>query len=376
MRMRKATISSLLVILLVSLTGWVSEAQIASDVIDLAITRTVLLVLVDKDGRPVGNCSGSVVSPAGLILTAAHCVRAEQDEPKLGIRKGELYNPKGWVAVGINLPDHVKPVLALVAQRVADDPQLDLALVKVAGLLAKEGIGALPADFRAPFLRLGDSDKVRIGDPVALIGFPGTGGDTVTAPQGHVTGFTADDQDHKLEMKHDANAGGGASGGPVILADGSEVGIEVGHITEGGTTSWRAVLTARLPSAWASYFKEGPGGPPSPGGGSPVPQPAPAARVVIQGTIVDADSGSGIAGATFALLRPGVSPGAASEQDVVAQGQADGRGFFQTSPGVSRGPQYPVVVLAKGYQPIGGMLPVESGGPDVIQLKPITLQRL
>jgi S1-C subfamily serine protease len=409
MRLRGLAVAGIALAGLLAANVFVSDAQVSPDVIQPAILRTVLLLILDKNDNAVGGCSGSFVTPAGLIMTAAHCVRATADEPKIGVKKGELYNPDGLLVVGVDLPDQVKPVIALVAQRVADNPQVDIALLRTVALLQNVGgkisPARLPGDFRVPAMVLGNSDAVRIGEPIAALGFPGNGGDSITVVQGHVTGFIADNNNQRLWLKHDASTAHGHSGGPVINARGEQIAVTSGGVPDQDalSTSERAGMINRMPSAWAQYLQGArgtasepvpsagaPGAAPGSNGGSTVPgssapgspppglappAPVPSAGVVLRGRVIDATTGQGIPGAGVFLLRPGTSPQTAQQSDVVSLGQTDGNGEFQTRPAVPRGAAYPVIVLARGYRPITGTIQFSSNAPDVLVLsQPIPLQ--
>lgn len=376
--LRTAVAATLLAAALLAAGVIGSEAQVSSDVIATAISETVQLIILDKDAHQLGTCSGSFVTPGGLILTAGHCVRAANNElAKAGIQQGQLYNPNGLAAVAVNIPNHDVPVLALVAKRVADNPSLDLALLQTVGLLGQQGVQRLPGNFHVPYMSLADSDAVRIGDPIAALGFPGIGGNTITVTQGHVTGFVVDEQGVRLFMKHDAGAAPGNSGGPIIDAHGAQVAV-VSQVRSSPSTAssvQEAVLTDRIPMPWGRYFQgSAAGGSPSPSPPAP-PRPSPAVGAVLQGRVVNADSGAGILGAAVAVLRPGASFSSLKNGDILAEGQTDGNGAFQTGPPVPKGATYPVGVFAKGYQPIVGTFQITSDSPDVIVLKPIGLRQ-
>lgn len=386
MRLRTALLIIPLTAALIAAAVWPSPAEVSPDVIERAILRTVHLgILVRVPGEEgklavIGTCSGSFVSGTGLILTASHCVRATKDESKLGVKKGERYHPEGLMAVSVNLPDRARPVLVMIARTLGDDPRVDMALLKIGALIGRGGAEPIPPDLRVPFLTLGDADAVRHGESVAVIGFPGVGGDTVTANKGNVTGFTADKQNRKLDMKLDAGVGPGSSGGPVITERGEQVAVLSGGILDpqAQARSVRAPLISRMPAQWAQTIKDdaarASGQPTSPGTTGPSPQPA-ARLTAIRGRIVDASTGGGIQGAVVYVLRPGASPDAATKQDVIANAVADGNGAFQVSPGVRPGATYPVVVLATGYAPVAGTLEVPAGATEAISIGTVQLQR-
>ena len=376
----------------------VASAEVSGDIIEQAEQRTVLLLLPTKDGL-AAYCSGSFITPSGMILTASHCVREVK-----GPRKGQIYLPQGRAVVAVNVPGKVNPVPKLWAQYVADLPQDDLALLRTVELLGSEG-KPIPPGFSVPHMRLGDVGRIRKGDSIAVLGFPGVGGISITVAKGHVTGFEADDNEVKRRMKHDAAVGGGASGGPVVNEQGEQVAVHVASVADPqrAAAARYATLVSRIPQAWARYLGQaaatapepgpgpapgpgptpapgpapGPGAAPGPGPGTaPGARPAPAAQgVLVQGVIVDAASGKGIPNAGFFILRPGVDPEQAEEKDVLTWARTDAQGFFQTTQRIRRGVRYPAVVLAEGYQGVVGTLTVPQNAPSPLQLGRISLER-
>jgi hypothetical protein len=357
------------------------RAQVSSDIVEDIIQRTVhLSILVqteDKRIRIVGGCSGSFITPQGLILTASHCVRSTRDVAELKIRKGELHNPEGVVLVSLNVAGTVNPVPMMLARYVADSVPLDIGLVKVDRVLGSDGARPLPRDFVVPTVPLGNSDSVRHGEPVVAVGFPGVGGDSVSANQGTVAGFIADDQNRRSWLKIDAaGAGPGSSGGPVVNARGEQVGIISHGFVDApqAARSVRAALTNRVPENW----RQGSGPPRQPAntGSSPSGQPAPAAEsaAAIVGKVVDAATGAPISGAGIFVFREGVNPRTATRDDILAGAVTDANGLFQTQP-VKRGTSYPVVILASGYTPILATLEVPPTGRDVIDIGVVEVQR-
>jgi hypothetical protein len=204
-----------------------------------------------------------------------------------------------------------------------------------------------------------------------------------------VTGFTADEQNRKLEMKLDAGVGPGSSGGPVITERGEQVAVLSGGIVDpqAQARSVRAPLVSRMPGQWTQAIRDeggrsasspGPSspGPSSPGPSSPGPSSPGAGRfTTLRGRIVDASTGAGIEGAGIFILRPGASPRTATKQDIIAGAIADGNGLYEVSPRVRTGATYPVAILATGYEPVTGTLEVPAGAPEVFTVRPVQLQR-
>ena len=380
MRLRIVLIIALLTTALIAAATWIAVAEVLPDVIEKAIPRTVFLgILMRVPGEEgklavIGTCSGSFVGPTGLILTASHCVRAVKDDPKLGIKSGEMFHPDGLIAVSLNLPDKARPVLLMIAKTLADDPKIDIALLKIGAVIGRGGPQPVPADLRVPFILVGDSDAVRHGESVAVIGFPGVGGDTVTVNKGNVAGFTADDQNRKQDMKLDAEVGPGSSGGPVITERGEQVAVLSGGILDpqARARSVRAPLTGRMPSQWAQSIKDDVAGVRS----GQTPAQTPSERLTtLQGRIIDAATGAGIQGAGVFVLRPGASPESATKQDIIASAVTDGNGFFQVKPAVKAGAAYTVVIMASGYPPVAGTFDIPAAAPDVLSVGTVQLQR-
>jgi len=405
-----------------AIPSWV-EARLPAQTINYAISRTVWLLILDKNLEEVASCSGAFINPKGLILTASHCIRATEDIPDIKIKKGELIHPEGLTVVGLNSPDRVKPSIELVAKRVIDNPLFDVAVLQVIGRISDNGPQKLPDDFSVPYLVIGDHDSMQIGDEIAVMGFPGSGGDTITVAPGAITGFTADEKDpnRRYEMKHDAEAGPGSSGGPVINDKAEILAIHVRIYTNAKTAakSMRAILTKPIfedlvqilpqnpqlaaylqgvnsnilknmpvvaqtptsPSPTAPVtppIAQVPTTPPQPT--TPLTPPAPitqptAAGVIVQSRIIDAVSGAGIPGALVGVFRPGTNPQTVTKNDVVATGYADQQGYIQTKPPFQRGGSYPVVIMAKGYQSLSLTLDVPNNAPDILEKEDVYLRR-
>ncbi len=88
------------------------------------------------------------------------------------------------------------------------------------------------------------------------------------------------------------------------------------------------------------------------------PQPSSADQVYIQGHIKNADTGRGIEGAQFFVIKPGLSASDAAADDkvttaeVLTYGVSDANGLFQTKEPIPRGRTYSVIVIGKGFRPI------------------------
>ena len=141
-----------------------------------------------------GTGSGFLVRPDGLILTNNHVV-------------------SGTAQLTVTLTGDKKQYKARV---LGTDPRNDLALVKIT------------ADHPLPFLKLGDSDGLVVGQKVLAIGNPFGFGGTLTTGIVSSLGRTVQPQEgRRLEgmIQTDAAINPGNSGGPLLDSHGAVIGI-------------------------------------------------------------------------------------------------------------------------------------------------------
>jgi serine protease Do len=141
--------------------------------------------------RVQGVGSGVIVNSDGYILTNHHVV-------------------DGAIEVKVELTDN----RTFTAKVIGSDPPSDLAVLKID---AKD----------LPTLSLGDSDKVRVGDPVLAVGNPLGVGQTVTSgiisAKGRATGLS--DGSFEDFLQTDAAINRGNSGGALVNTSGELIGI-------------------------------------------------------------------------------------------------------------------------------------------------------
>ena len=156
------------------------------------------------DLQPIYIGSGTIISPDGLILTNAHVASpASQGDVE--------FEPD---ALGILLVEREDkpPVPSYLAEVLAVDGFLDLAVVQVSSTL--DGGTVDRSRLTLPYVELGDSNEIHIGDPLNIFGFPGIGGDTITFTKGSISGFTPEEGvGDRAWIKTDATIAGGNSGG-------------------------------------------------------------------------------------------------------------------------------------------------------------------
>jgi len=165
-----------------------AHAQEPATLEELAAEATRAVVLIDAE-TPSGSRQGSgfLVDSNGRILTNHHVIR-DARSLRVKLSSGDMYD---------------------VVTVLATDDRRDLAVIQVAG-------------FELPALPLGNSDSVRIGHPVVLIGSPLGLENTVTT--GVLSGRRQEPEGFQL-MQISAPASRGSSGGPVLSQNGTVVAI-------------------------------------------------------------------------------------------------------------------------------------------------------
>lgn len=215
--------SLLLLAAALCLAGAVFSAEAALGVEREALRRALratVLVLTPNDAGAIDRTgSGTVLDPdKGYILTNFH-VMADPET-------GAWVNREGTAAIGVITEDiRSAPVLRYKARMVNYDVRYDLALLQIVGYLDDDNAG-LPANLGLTTVPRGNSDDLLPGDRLAVIGYPGLGGVTVTYTEGVVAGFLDEDNDGEFEwIKTDAQVNPGNSGGLAIDSAGNFIGV-------------------------------------------------------------------------------------------------------------------------------------------------------
>jgi S1-C subfamily serine protease len=193
--------------------------------VDPAVVEIATVQQVMSDQGPTkrvrsgGLGSGFLVSDDGLILTAAHVVHLAED---VAVR---------WVGGEVSS-----------ARIVSSNPGADLALIRADRVPA----GVIP-------LTLADSDRVRVGDEVFVIGAPRSHAHSLSV--GHVSARRVPkDLFGGIEpvelLQTDAAINEGNSGGPMFNMAGEVVGV-VSHILSrsGGSEGLGFVVTSNMARA-------------------------------------------------------------------------------------------------------------------------------
>ena len=186
-------------------------------VVEIAtIQETIADAGPTKRTRAGGLGSGFLISSDGIIMTAAHVVQMAED---VAVR---------WAGGEIT-----------EATIISSNPNADVAIIRAA---------SIPESVQP--LVLADSDTVRIGDEVFIIGAPMSYAHSLTV--GHVSARrTPEDLFGGIEpvelLQTDAAINEGNSGGPMFNMDGEVIGV-VSHILSksGGSQGLGFVVTSNM----------------------------------------------------------------------------------------------------------------------------------
>ncbi|WP_119672416.1 S1 family peptidase [Deinococcus sp. RM] len=218
------------------LGSWAGAQALPKTVRERIIQATVMLLPTDEEGELDGSLgSGSVISPQGYILTNYHVV-GDPDTRQLS----------KWIQVRVVQFADREPVFTYWGKVVAADPNLDLAIVQIVEDRNEKPVGKL----KLPFVEVGDSNTLSIGDDIYVFGFQGTGGMTLSFSRGSVGGFTGEDLNTsgRQWVKHDAQTGPGNSGGGVFDENGALVGVHSAGVA--GDHNSRTSFMRPLALAW------------------------------------------------------------------------------------------------------------------------------
>lgn len=166
-----------------------------SDVVKATVDSVVLIVVNDDAGKPVAEGSGFIASSDGKIVTNHHVI-AGAHSAVVKLNNGAFFPVDGVVA---------------------DDPDHDIAVIKVSGK-------------NLPVLVLADSDALSAGDHVVAIGSPLGLKNSVS--DGIISGFREDAKGRSW-VQTTAPASHGNSGGPLLTMDEKVAGVVTWKATDG-----------------------------------------------------------------------------------------------------------------------------------------------
>ena len=169
-----------------------------------------------NDFAPFAGGSGTIISADGLILTNAHVASPAS--------QGNTADEPDRLTIAITQSEDQPPVLSYIAEVRAVDGALDLAVIQIVSTL--NGSAVNKSDLNLPFVPVGNSDNVHIGDHLNIFGYPSVGKETVTYTEGSVAGFISETPPgERAWMKTAANFAHGNSGGLAADDKGELIGV-------------------------------------------------------------------------------------------------------------------------------------------------------
>jgi S1-C subfamily serine protease len=197
--------------------------------------------------------SGTIVDASeGLILTNAHVAAPNADGQGVarGLTESELPPEPREIQISVapGLDRAAQP--RFIGEVVAVDGYADVAIVKITKNLSGERVSKSDLGGLVE-LSLGDSDRVRTGDDVRILGFPGISeSDAVTLTKGVISGPVADDRigSDRAWLNVDASINAGNSGGLAADSKGHIIGIPTISRIEFETDGPEPVDFARIDS--------------------------------------------------------------------------------------------------------------------------------
>lgn len=211
-----------------------ADPSVLERIIPAAVQIAIVSTITDDDGASafIPVASGTVISATGLILTNAHAIDMpahqamlddwEQQAADLGESFSFALDPERLLILGSDGLTPAQP--RYVATIVAQDPVTDLAVLQIVA----DALGAPidSASLSLPWVPLGDSDALRLAEPVDVLSYPVSGGDALTYTAGVVSGFAFEPgSDARAWINTDATISGGSSGGTAVNRAGELIGI-------------------------------------------------------------------------------------------------------------------------------------------------------
>ena len=250
-RMARATALSALMFGAATTTAFADEA-----LADLAekVSPSVVTVLAKQDpalavsnGTPQEGFRIPEGSPFGDLFR-----RFGQEEgfpeqfrnrqPREGLGSGFIFDPEGWLVTNHHVVDGSSEVIVRLsdgreysAEIVGIDEKTDLALLRV------------QAEEALPYVTLGNSDEIRVGEDVMAVGNPFGLGGTVTQGIVSAKGRNITAGPYAEFLQTDVAINKGNSGGPLFNMDGEVVGVNSAiYSPSGGSVGVGFAVTSNI----------------------------------------------------------------------------------------------------------------------------------
>ncbi|MFH0820871.1 MAG: trypsin-like peptidase domain-containing protein [Candidatus Peregrinibacteria bacterium] len=155
----------------------------------------------------VASGSGTVISADGLVVTNNHVIFDDVEQ-----------RPLDAFEICVTFEVSKEPLCNYTAKLVANDKDLDIAILKID---PTDVFGARLPELK--YLEAADVGEPQEKQEVQVMGYPASGGDTITISKGQISGF--DEFNGYKYFKTDTDFDHGSSGGTVLDKNGHYIGI-------------------------------------------------------------------------------------------------------------------------------------------------------
>ncbi len=235
-----------------ALTPLPSFAPVVDKAEQAVVNISTVKVIKGRQMNPFGGRRGSPFGGPGSDFFdeffGGQTPRGDRKEQSLG--SGFIFDPAGFIITNNHVVEGADDITVKLtsgeeihADIIGRDPKTDLALIK----LNKEG--------PYPYLALGDSSRMRIGDWVVAIGNPFGLEHTVTSGILSARGRAIGAGPYDDFLQTDASINPGNSGGPLLNLEGDVVGINTAIIA--GGTGIGFAIPANLAKGVVEQLKSG-----------------------------------------------------------------------------------------------------------------------
>lgn len=191
-------------------TGTGGDGLSPEEIEQIMLSSVQVIIAQDAGGgqlQQLGHGSGTIISPDGEILTNCHVACGAP-----------------LLVVAMTTDPALPPEPAYFAEITHFDEEIDLALLRLTSDIDGNPISSP----NLPYVEVGNSDELRLGDQLYIFGYPAVGGETITFTEGNVSGFESANvggASTRYMIKTDGTIAPGNSGGTAVDLNGRLVGI-------------------------------------------------------------------------------------------------------------------------------------------------------